>query len=75
MSAALMKGVLRGMGREVLCELLVWKETVGNRPVYSQCRVVTAPLDLPDGEYVLLFDGRTVPAKKQGGWWAMEGLG
>jgi hypothetical protein len=43
MSAALMKGVLRGMGREVLCELLVWKETVGNRPVYSQCRVVTAP--------------------------------
>lgn len=70
-----MSGVLKGMGREALCELLVWKATVANVPIYSQCRVVTAPLDLPDGEYALLFDGRSVPAIKQGGWWAMETLG
>jgi hypothetical protein len=74
MRAVLIHGVLTGMGRESHCELLVWKEASNDGPVYRQCRVVTAPLNLPDGNYVVAFDGRTVPTSKQNGWWVMEAL-
>jgi hypothetical protein len=71
MSVVLFKGVLLDTGRE--CEVLAWKDAIGG-PTYSQCRVIDAPSDLPDGDYTLRFDGRIVPARKRSGYWLMETL-
>ena len=59
--AVLIKGILKGMGREAACELLATKNVVAeaSRPVYSHCAVIEAPTDLPDGEYEVYFAGET----------------
>lgn len=74
MSAILVQGILTGMGREAECEILVWQEGRSNLRPYSQFRVADAPLDLPDGDYVVAFHDRAFPTKKERGWWVMESL-
>jgi hypothetical protein len=32
-----------------------------------------APLDLPDGDYTVTFDGYIVPARKEAGLWIPDG--
>jgi hypothetical protein len=68
---------MKGMGREEDCEVLARKEYLpanNNRGKwayeYSQCSVLQAPDDLPDGTYtVITSDGHAIPATKQGGIW------
>lgn len=74
MSATLVEGVLTGMGHETDCEVLVWQDGRSNQRPYSQFRVIGAPLDLPDGIYVVAFQERAFPTKKDQGWWVMESL-
>lgn len=63
---ALYRGTLHGMGRIADCDLVAWKPSEPDR---SEFRVIFAPLDLPDGEYQVEFDGRCGPgSKKQGRW-------
>lgn len=59
----LMRGVLRGIDRKADCELLLRKEMLagpyrvgGKRYRYTQCTVLHAPFDLPDGEYTITTD-------------------
>lgn len=73
-SGMLVQGVLTGMGREAPCEILVWRDGRSNLRPYSQFRVVDAPLDLPDGAYVVAFQDRAFPTKKERGWWVVESL-
>lgn len=70
-----MRGLLRGMGREEECELLARRSdlsdprSVQRAFVYSDCVVLTAPGDLPDGDYMLFFAGHsTVGARTRGIW-------
>ncbi|HWG20752.1 MAG TPA: hypothetical protein VG225_09495 [Terracidiphilus sp.] len=69
--AVLSKGILRGMGREVGCELLATKTVLpdATRPVYSHCAIIEAPSDLPDGDYEVEFAGEVaVTSLHQGNW-------
>ena len=64
MSAILVQGVLTGMGREAECEILAWQDGRSNLRPYSHFRVISAPLDLPDGAYVVAFSGRAFSTRK-----------
>ena len=69
--AVLCKGVLRGMGREAICELLATKTVLAeaSRAVYSHCAIIEAPLDLPDGDYEVEFAGEVAVTSLRGGSW------
>ena len=69
--AVLAKGVLRGMGREAACELLATKTVVpeASRPIYSHCAIISAPTDLPNGDYEVEFAGEVaVTSLHEGNW-------
>lgn len=74
----LMKGLLRGAGRETECEVValrrVAKNTVGARLfepdyVYTDLGVIEAPDDLPDGEYTVEIAGHAFRTSKKQGLW------
>jgi hypothetical protein len=69
--AVLSKGLLRGMGREVNCELLATKTVVPEapQPVYSHCAIIEAPRDLPDGDYEVEFAGEVAITSLHEGTW------
>ena len=77
----LVRGSLQGMGREVECEVVAMKRTIINPPrvrpqikeVYSDCGVVDAPSDLPDGNYTVRVGNQFFNAKLQRGLWHGDG--
>ncbi len=68
-------GRLIGMGREEDCTLNAQKVTLPGIIIshFSKCNVHNAPSDLPDGEYLVIFEGGMIPFHKHGGVW--EALG
>jgi hypothetical protein len=69
--AVLSKGVLRGMGREEVCELLATKTVLAeaSQASYSHCAIIEAPSDLPDGDYEVEFaDEVAVTSLRDGSW-------
>ena len=58
-AAVLIPGVLRGMGCEVKCEVLARKQSPDLGPEYSEGFVLNAPADLPEGDYLVVFDRHT----------------
>lgn len=72
--AVLMKGVLRGMGREERCELLATKSALSSEergPVYSHCAIIEAPADMPDGQYEVEFGGEVAYTERVNGSWVV----
>lgn len=69
--AVLSKGVLRGMGREAVCELLATKTVVpeATQAIYSHCAIIEAPQDLPDGDYEVEFAGEVAIVSRRSGFW------
>jgi len=69
--AVLIKGTLRGMGREAACELLATKSVVpeASRPEYSHCAVIEAPSNLPHGDYEVEFAEEVAITRLQEGSW------
>ena len=69
--AVLCKGVLRGMGREAICELLATKTVLpeASRAIYSHCAIIDAPKDLPDGNYEVEFAGEVAVTSLHRGSW------
>ena len=74
-SVVMIRGMLRGMEREAPCEMLAMKEAEsGKGPViFSRCSVIDAPIDIPDGDYVVSFNGCVVSARKEAGLWIPDG--
>jgi len=74
-SVVLIQGLLRGMGREALCELLAMKESQPETGanLYTRCSVIDAPWDLPDGDYTVTFFDCIVSARREGGLWVPGG--
>ena len=69
-SVVLIRAVLKGMGREVECDVIARKsETVSSLRTYSDCTVLTTPPDLPDGEYVIHVDSQVIPVLRRKGHW------
>jgi hypothetical protein len=59
------------MEREEPCEMLAMKEAESEKglAVFSRCSVIDAPMDLPDGDYTVSFNGCVVSARKEAGLW------
>lgn len=78
-SIVLLSGMLRGMGREAQCEILARRLNTAshNSPHstdrYLECSVLTAPRDLPDGDYLAYFDGHSLVATLARGVWSSRG--
>ncbi len=62
-------GVLRGIGLEAKCEIIVRKSTSPGTSAYSEGFVLNAPPELPDGEYAVAFDHHTLRVTKERGLW------
>lgn len=81
-SADPVRGILRGMGREAACELLLEKKPVslaeflaGVRQPSTEWTLLRAPLDLPDGEYcVITPQGHHFRAIRVNGFWIHRDL-
>jgi hypothetical protein len=73
----LVRGSLQGMGREVECEVVAMKRTIINPPkarplfddIYSDCGVIDAPADLPDGEYTVRVGNQFFSTRLHRGLW------
>ncbi|HUB19743.1 MAG TPA: hypothetical protein VL990_13970 [Acidobacteriaceae bacterium] len=62
------------MDREAACELITWKEQATSGRVYTRCRIVEEPSDLPEGPYTLSFAGHAIPTRKFDGCWMLSFL-
>lgn len=67
-------GVLRGLERDGDCELITWKESSTAGRVYTRCKIVNEPADLPEGPYELSFAGHTITTRKFDGCWTLTFL-
>ena len=56
------------------CALLTWKESSTSGRVYTRCRIVDEPSELPDGAYTLFIDDHEVPTRKFEGHWMLTFL-
>ena len=67
----MMTGRLKGMGREAECTLSAVKISLPliNIWEYVNCDIHFAPENLPDGQYEVTFEGRTIQVKKLDGYW------
>lgn len=74
MAVAQVGGILRGMGREVPCQLTVWKERSSTGREYTRCRIDNESADLPDGTYLICFAGHNLPTRKWEGHWLLRYL-
>ena len=68
------RAVLRGMGREAQCTLETWKERSSTGRVFTRCRIVDDPPDLPDGSYEIFVAGQRFNTKKWSGLWDLSFL-
>lgn len=74
-SVVLLRALLKGMGREVECELTARRISTGivaqasSVVTYSDCRILTAPSDLPDGEYSIYLGSQVIPVLRRRGQW------
>jgi hypothetical protein len=68
-TAVLRYGVLRGMQHEESCRVLVHMREPGAETIFTEGVVFGAPPSLPDGEYLVHFEGHIMFAKKDGGRW------
>lgn len=71
----LLKGRLRGMGREALCEVMAKRQAPAGKGKgeqgYSELRIMGAPGNFPDGDYVLHIDPIMLSIRRRGGEWLM----
>lgn len=66
--------VLRSKLREEQCTLAVWKETSTSGRRFTRCEILNDPPDLPDGPYLLLFEGNQLFTRKWCGTWMLDYL-
>ncbi len=61
------------MGRETQCEVMARRPQAGKeqRNGYSDLRILEAPGDFPDGDYVLHLDPVMVSVRRRSGEWLL----
>ncbi len=75
----LLRGKLRGMGREAECDILARRVDESDPRYlcrsfrYLECSILTAPADLPDGDYMAYFAGHSMVATRTRGFWISTG--
>lgn len=68
-TAVLRHGVLSGMQQEADCDVLVHMRASGSEAQFTEGFVFNAPPALPDGEYMVEFEGHIMRAMKFRGRW------
>lgn len=76
-TVVLLHGTVEGMGQTAECEVLARRIIVppDSQPdgrrfyTYTDCSVIGAPFDLPEGEYLVHFEEYTFKATCQRGLW------
>jgi hypothetical protein len=71
------RGVLRGMGREVECDLVAMRRSIPRTSrfrrqpdhEYTDFGVIEAPDDLPDGQYTVCIENQVLTTQKRRGLW------
>jgi hypothetical protein len=66
----LLPALVKGMGHESQCEVLTRRRGSDPGPAYSDCTIIGAPDDLPDGEYVVEFENVLAATTRYLGVWA-----
>lgn len=71
--SVLLKGRLRGMGREATCEVMAKRRATADsgRVNYTDLRILDAPGDFPDGDYVMHLDRVLVSIQRRRGEWLL----
>jgi hypothetical protein len=78
-TTVILSGNVKGEGREAECMVEARRIGVdsGNELprtyCYTDCSVVVAPADLPDGDYTVYFDGHSFLATRLRGTWLSTG--
>jgi hypothetical protein len=72
----MMAGRLSGMGYEAECTVSAIKVSLPQLDTweYVKCDIHLAPEDLPDGQYRVTFEGRTMQVKRVDRCW-VDGVG
>ena len=68
-SVVLLPALLRTIHMEAKCEVLARKNPLSGGSLYSEGFVLNAPPGLPNGEYLVYFDGHLLRATKRSGLW------
>ena len=71
--AVMIPGLLFGMKREATCHVLTRQQSPDLGADYVEGFIINAPPDLPDGEYLVVFDRHTLRAFKDGALWLSSG--
>ena len=75
----ILSGNVKGVGREAECTVEARRIGVDSGTElprtysYTDCSVVAAPADLPDGDYTVYFGGQRFPATRLRGTWLSTG--
>jgi hypothetical protein len=73
-SQSWLPAVLRSKSRDEDCTLSVWKESSSSGREFTRCRIMNEPSDLPDGPYLLIFEGNEIFTRKWCGTWMLDYL-
>jgi len=71
-------GFVKVTGCSIKCDVLTRKLPASpsrkpGEPDYADCTVIDVPVEVPDGKYIVYFDGHTAPVTKQRGVWLLRG--
>lgn len=64
-------GILSATGIVAPCIVETWKERSSSGHVFTRCRIINDPPQLPDGPYDLEFGGHKVTTRKLSGKWEL----
>lgn len=68
-NVVLLPATIAGMERKADCEVLARRLGIEPLPVFSDCSVIGAPEDWPDGDYTIEFEKVRATVTKQRGLW------
>ena len=68
-TVVLRRGVVHGRECEANCEILARRQSPEHGSGYLEGFIMNAPPDLPDGEYLVVFDSHAMAATKKLGLW------
>lgn len=68
------EALVRGMGHQTRCTLETWKERSSTGRVFTRCRIINDPPELPDGSYEISVGRQSFTTRKWSGFWDLNYL-